>query len=170
MDRRSEDAEIARRKSRFMDSLENNIEEILRESPPENEVLRSVRDLYRNRMNPALNLGITREQFAQDFRDCIERIAEDYEFPEGLHLKYPKNLEAITKIVKSLDDIFQRYDHEDVLLIQVRELYTNTLRDAARSGMNRQELAQELRYCVEKIMNDRDVSENIRARVMQYDR
>ena len=90
--------------------------------------------------------------------------------PDDLHLRFSNNIETVTQIVKNFDEIFQRYDHEDVLLIQVRELYTNTLRDAARSGMNRQDLAQELRHCVEKLMNDRDVSENIRARVMQYDR
>jgi DNA repair exonuclease SbcCD ATPase subunit len=169
-DRRNENKESARRKSRFMDGLENNIEEILRESTPENDCLRKVRDLYRNRMNPALNLGMTREQFAQEFRDCVEQIAGDCDAPEGLHLKFPKNIETITKLVKNLDEIFQRYDHEEVLLIQVRELHTNTLRNSATSGMSRQELAQELRYCVEKLMNDRDVLESTRARVMQYDR
>jgi flagellar biosynthesis chaperone FliJ len=169
-DRRSEDLESIFKRYQFMGDLGNAIEEILRESLPEHDLLRRVRNLYRNKMNPALNLGITREQFAQDFRDCVERIIEDYDAPEGLHLKFPKNIEALTKLVKNMEEIFQRYDHEDVLLIQVGELYRNTLNNHTTSGMSREELAQEFRSCVQKLMRDRDLLERIQARVMQYDR
>jgi flagellar biosynthesis chaperone FliJ len=158
------------RKFQFMDNLENAVGEILREEPPEDGFLRRVRDLYRNRMNPALNLGITREQFSQDFRDCVEQITENYDAPEGLHLKFPKNIETITKLVKNIEEIFQRFDHEDVLLIQVRELYRNTLSNPATSGMSREELAQEFRFCVEKLMRDQGVLESTQARIMEYDR
>ncbi len=158
------------RKLRFMNNLENNIGEILRESPPEGDCLRRVRDLYRNRMNAAFNIEMTREQFAQDFRNCVEQMAQDYDVPDDLHLKFSNNIETITKIVKNLEGIFQRYDHENVLLIQVRELYTSTRRDYANSGMNRQELDQEFKNCVEKLMNDRDILETIRERVMEYNR
>jgi hypothetical protein len=51
-----------RRNTRFVRDLYNNIREILRESPPENECLRRVRDLYRNKMNAALNIGLIRWQ------------------------------------------------------------------------------------------------------------
>ena len=129
VDRRNETMESTFRKLRFMNNLENNIEEILRESPPEADCLRRVRDLYRNTMNAALNIELTREQFAQDFRNCVEQMAEDWNVPDDVHLKFSNNVETITKIVKNLDGIFQRYDHEDVLLIQVRELYTSTLRE-----------------------------------------
>jgi hypothetical protein len=97
-------------------------------------------------------------------------VAEAEHVPESLYLKFSNNIDTITKIVNKLDEIFQRHDHEDVLFIQVRELYTNTLGNSATSGMSRQELAQEFRYCVEKLMNDRDVLESTRARVMEYDR
>jgi uncharacterized protein (DUF3084 family) len=168
--RRNEAIESTFKKLRFMNNLDSNIEEILRERLPEADCLRRVRDLYRNKMNAALNIELTREQFAQDFRNCVEQMAKDWNVPDDLHLKFSNNIETITKIVKNLEDIFQRYDHEEVLLIQVRELYTSTLRDSTTSGMNRQEIAQEFKNCVEKIMDDRDISESIRARVMEYDK
>jgi hypothetical protein len=166
----NENMESTLRKLRFMHNLENNIEEILRESPPEDDCLRRVRDLYRNKMNAALNIELTREQFAQDFRNCVEQMAKDWDVPDDLHLKFSNNIETITKIVKNLEGIFQRYDHEDVLFIQVRELYISTLKDSATSGMNTQEIDQEFRHCVKKLMNDRGVLGRIRARVMEYNR
>jgi hypothetical protein len=166
----SEYEESNRRKSRFVRDPYNNIREILRESPSKNDSLRRVRNLYRNKMNAALNIGITREQFDQDFRIYVERIAEHYKVPYNLRLKFSSNIRTITKLVTNLEGILYRHDDEDVLLIHVRELYTNTLRNSATSGMSRQELAQEFRYCVEKLMNDRDILENTRARVMEYDR
>ena len=159
-----------RRNTRFVRDLYNNIREILREAPPEDECLRKVRDLYRNKMNAALNIGLIRGQFALDFRNYVEQVAETEHVPDNLYLKFSNNIDTITKLVTNLEEIFQRHDLEEVLLIQVRELYTNTLRNSATSGMSRQELAQEFRYCVEKLMNDRDVLENTRARVMEYDR
>ena len=162
--------ESYRIQSSFMKDLYNNIGEILRESPPEDDCLRRVRNLYRSKMNAALNIGLVREQFDQDFRKHVERIAEFYKVPYSLRLKFSSNIRAITKLVTNIEGILYRHDDEDVLLRQVRGLYTNTLRNSAISGMSRQELAQEFRYCVEKLMNDWDVLESTRARVMEYDR